>query len=147
MLTTEVILLSSSRSYPFFIPSSSMLLTTISPAPSSAAVTAQSIASSSVFSRPPFTYTLHEPSSFFFTSMESTTHWDPNAIEASRMSWGFLTAAELTDTLSAPFRSIYLKSSIVLTPPPALKGMFMTLATLSTNSREVLRSSFDAVMS
>ena len=41
--------------------------------------------------------------------MDKTTHWLPKRSAASRMRSGRITAAELTDTLSAPARSTWME--------------------------------------
>ena len=56
-------------------------------------------------------------------SMATTTHWEPNSVAISETSSGRSTAAEFTDTLSAPARSSRRASSTVRMPPPMVKGM------------------------
>ena len=53
----------------------------------------------------------------------STTHWAPNTSASSPSSSGRATAAELTETLSAPASSTAWASSTERTPPPMVKGM------------------------
>ena len=51
--------------------------------------------------------------------------------------FGFLTAAELIDTLSAPFLSNTFASFRDETPPPTVKGISRASATLKTRSERV----------
>src|SRR5262245_31291824 len=81
-----------------------MLVSRISPAPRSAPSRAHWTASLPVATRPPFTYTSN-PSPLRFASIASTTHWAPNVSASSFISSGRATAAELTETLSAPASS------------------------------------------
>ena len=60
---------------------------------------------------------------------------------------GFFSAAELTETLSAPARRMRVKSSTVRMPPPTVKGMKMLSATRVTMSTMMSRASEEAVMS
>ena len=60
---------------------------------------------------------------------------------------GRCTAAELTETLSAPARRIAVKSSTVRIPPPTVKGMNTLSATARTISTIILRASLEAVIS
>ena len=73
-LTRRVI----SRSKPAFVPSASMLFSTISPAPSATASRAQATASSPVGLRPPCEKTSHRSGATFLASIETTMHWLPN---------------------------------------------------------------------
>ena len=52
---------------------------------------------------------------------------------------GFDTASVFIATLSAPLFKINLISSIVLRPPPTVRGIEIFLAALSTTSRRLLR--------
>ena len=61
-------------------------------------------------------------------------HCEPNFFELSTTTSGFLTAAVLIDTLSAPQFNNLLISSILLTPPPTVKGTKQFLDVLSTTS-------------
>ena len=63
------------------------------------------------------------------------------------MMWGFFTAAEFTETFSAPARSTARMSATVAMPPPTLKGIKICSATRSTTSRKMPRASAEAVMS
>jgi len=61
-------------------------------------------------------------SPFFFASIATTIHCEPNFFELSKTTFGFSTAAVLIDTLSAPqFNNLFI-SFILLTPPPTVKG-------------------------
>eukprot|EP01022_Parablepharisma_sp_SALTPOND_P016322 TRINITY_DN2380_c0_g1_i1.p1 TRINITY_DN2380_c0_g1~~TRINITY_DN2380_c0_g1_i1.p1 ORF type:complete len:563 (-),score=94.78 TRINITY_DN2380_c0_g1_i1:1050-2738(-) len=141
-----------SSSQPSLVPSASMELRQISPAPRDSPFLAHSTASRPVYLRPPCT-TISQPEgicsdfSTCFTSMPKTTHWDPNAAAPSLMTSGFFTAPELTLTFSAPARSTARMSSRVLMPPPTEKGMKILEATSLTTSRKMLRPSWEAVMS
>ncbi len=55
------------------------------------------------------------------------------------MSSGFFTAAELIETLSAPFFSKIATSSIELIPPPTVNGISIVAATLRTKFARVFR--------
>ena len=138
----------SSISYPAFVPSQSILVSNISPAPSSSAFFAHSSASIPVFTRPPLRYT-SQPllSSRLFASIAQTTHCLPNFSAASLISSGRFIAALFTATLSAPALRIFLKSSTVRIPPPTVNGINTCFATASTISTTVSRASDDAVMS
>ena len=103
------------------MPSASIELSRISPAPSSAARTAQPIASMPVERRPPCVVT-SKPESVRTSgasvpgpqrraSTESTTHWAPNRSAASASSSGRAIAAVFTPHLSAPARSSASKSA------------------------------------
>src|SRR3990167_4587525 len=74
-------------------------------------------------------------------------HWLPNLSDALFTKSGSFTAAVFIDTLSAPASSICLTSSIVLTPPPTVRGTNTSAAVLSTTSIIVFLSSCEAVMS
>ena len=138
---SETVLVSS-ISYPSFVPSQSILVSNISPAPSSYAFIAHSIASIPISTRPPFLKMFQPlPSSLLFASMATTTHWLPNFIAASDISSGFKA------TLSAPSLKTALKSSTVLIPPPTVNGINTVSATLLTISILVALASEDAVIS
>ena len=86
-----------------------------------------------VLFRPPWVKTSHF-SLFFFASIATTIHCDPNLLELSKTTFGFSTAAVLIDTLSAPqFNNLFM-SSILLTPPPTVKGTKHFFDVLSTTS-------------
>ena len=61
-------------------------------------------------------------SPFFFASIATTIHWDPNFFELSITTFEFSTAAVLIETLSAPQLSNLFISSTLLIPPPTVKG-------------------------
>ena len=61
--------------------------------------------------------------SFFFASIATTIHWDPNFFELSKTTAAFWTAAVLIDTLSAPQFNNLLISSIVNIPVIASGGV------------------------
>ena len=95
-LTARVI----GRSYPFLVPSASMLVRTISPAPSRSTSRAQATASRPVGTRPPLMWTSQtsRPSrSTRFGSMFTTMHWLPKRRAALRTNSGSRTAAELIE--------------------------------------------------
>src|SRR6266704_2052905 len=94
------------RSNPALVPSASMLLSTISPAPSETARFAHSTASRPVDFRPPWEKTCHWSGAIFFASIETTMHWLPNFSAPARIRSGLARADELILILSAPARSI-----------------------------------------
>src|SRR5690606_35329759 len=136
----------SSRSKPSFVPSRSIDVRSISPAPSAAPWTAHSTASRPVARRPPLTTTSNR-SFRRRTSMASTTHWRPNCRAHAAIRSGSSTAAVFTDTLSAPARSTAFMSSGLRTPPPTVRGTNTLDAVRRTTSRVVPRSSGVAEMS
>jgi hypothetical protein len=79
--------------------------------------------------------------------MASTTHCAPNTSASSESSSGRATAAEFTDTLSAPASSTACASSTARTPPPIVNGMNTSSAQRRARSAAVSRRSCDAVMS
>ena len=125
-----------------------MLVSKISPAPSSYARLAHCTASIPISILPPCLYMVQPfPSALRFASMAQTTHWLPNLPAASLMTCGLSMAAEFTATLSAPALRMVLKSSTVRMPPPTVNGMNTFSATLRTMSTTVFRLSDDAVIS
>lgn len=80
-------------------------------------------------------------------SSESTSTWLPKRRVISSITSGRVTAAVLTDTLSAPHRSSRSTSSGVRTPPPTVRGMNIFSAVRATTSYMVSRSLEDAVTS
>ena len=74
-------------------------------------------------------------------------HWLPTRLAASLTSFGFLTAAVLIETLSAPAWSMRRTSSTTEIPPPTVSGMKTCSAVRDSTSRISLRFSWDAVMS
>ena len=79
--------------------------------------------------------------------MASTTHWAPNRVASSSTSPGRATAAELTDTLSAPASSTACASATSRTPPPMVNGTNTSSAARRASSTTVPRLSDVAVMS
>ena len=125
-----------------------MLVRSISPAPSSFALTAHSMASRPVSMRPPFLYTFQPlPSTRRLASIATTTHWLPNLSAASLISRGVFMALEFIEILSAPSLRSALKSSTVLMPPPTVNGINTFSATFLTISTTVFLLSLDAVIS
>ena len=141
-------ILVSSLSYPAFVPSQSMLVNRISPAPRRFASIAHSTASKPTSILPPFLYTFHPlPSALRLASIATTTHWLPNLSAASLIRSGVLIAEELMEILSAPSRKIALKSSTVRIPPPTVNGINTFSATFLTISIMIFLASDDAVIS
>ena len=149
------------KSKPDLVPSRSMLVSKISPAPCSAIWVAQATASKPTFLRPPWLNTsqpgpMGKPwaprrssSSAVrrLASMATTMHWAPYLAEASRITCGLAMAAELKLTLSAPALSKRRTSSTTRTPPPTVSGMNTWLATASMMCKMTSRASLVAVMS
>src|SRR5436190_4231889 len=79
--------------------------------------------------------------------MASTTHWAPNTSASSPSSSGRWTAAEFTETLSAPASSTAWASATERMPPPIVKGMNTSWAVRRARSTIVSRFSCEAVMS
>ena len=95
------------RSNPSRVPSRSMLVSRISPAPSSAMHPHQATASSPVARRPPWVNTSQRgeppaPFSTCFASTATTMHCDPKRAAARATNSGSNTAAVLIDTLVGP---------------------------------------------
>ncbi len=135
------------RSKPSRVPSRSMLVSRISPAPARSICRAHSSASIPVGRRPPWVYTSQPPPLRRLASIATTMHWLPTLSEASRTSPGFCTAAVLIETLSAPALSSRRTSSTLRTPPPTVSGMNTRSATASITCTMMSRSSELAVMS
>ena len=130
------------------MPSRSIEVRRISPAPRRSPSAAQATASRPVARRPPCEHTSQpEPSSRRLASIASTTHCDPKISAQRVISAGSASAEELTDTLSAPWESSSCMSSTERTPPPTVRGMKTWSAVRATTSRRILRSSDEAVMS
>ncbi len=89
-----------------------MLVSRISPAPSSATCRHHATASMPVGRRPPWVNTSHRPGPDCLASTATTTHWLPNFCAASRTSSGRATAAELMLHLSVPASSSRRMSSV-----------------------------------
>src|ERR1700722_3465270 len=140
----------SGRSKPWRVPSRSIEVRRISPAPSDTTSWAYSMASIPVELRPPWVKISQrsEPPRFTrLASMATTMHWSPNFSAASLTNSRRLTAAELIEALSAPDRSKVLMSSTVRTPPPTVSGMKQASAVRRTTSSMMPRFSWVAVMS
>src|SRR6185369_10773786 len=137
----------SARSKPFLVPSRSMLVSRISPAPSCSTFFAHSTVSSPVSLRPPWVKTCHLPGATCLASMATTMHCEPTLLEALKTRSGSLTAAVFIDTLSAPALSRRRTSSTLRTPPPTVSGMKTCSAQASTMCRMMSRWSLEAVMS
>ena len=112
----------SGTSKPSFVPSRSMLVSRISPAPRSAPSRAQATASFPVGVRPPWTKTSQPPWPVPRASIARTTACEPKRRATSSSRPGAPTAAVLTATLSAPARRSASASSTVRTPPPTVNG-------------------------
>ena len=123
-----------------------MEVSRISPAPRSSALLAHSTASMPVDLVPPWVKT-SQWSSTLLPSMATTTHCLPKLSAHSEMMSGFFTAAELTDTLSAPALRASLMSSTLLIPPPTVRGTNSFPAVSETMSSMVCLVSREAVMS
>ena len=141
-----------SRSKPSLVPSASIELSRISPAPSCSARLTHQMASMPVDLRPPIVVT-SKPDCVCCSpfsrraSTESTSTWLPKRSATRLISDGSLMAAVLTPTLSAPQRSSESTSSGVRTPPPTVIGMNTCSAVRETTSIIVLRWELDAVTS
>ena len=121
--TASAIARVSSRSYPSRVPSRSMLVSRISPAPSASTSRAQ-VDGVPAGRPPPAVRVDLEPrgrrqpaQSRRLASIATTMHWLPKRSAASRTSSGRATAAVLSDTLSAPARRSVRTSSRL--PEPA----------------------------
>src|ERR1700722_9646022 len=117
-------------SNPWRVPSRSIEVSRISPAPSATTSLAYAMASSPVGLRPPWVKISQRagPAASplwpdpFLASIATTMHWSPNFSAASLTKARLLTAAVLIDTLSAPARSSARMSSMVRTTPPNVTG-------------------------
>ena len=130
-LTRLEILLVSSMSNPALVPSLSMDVSSISPAPSWATFFAHRYASSLVSIRPPFINTLCE-FFVFLASIATTTQELPNLFAACSTKLGFFIAAEFRLILSQPAFKRREISSMLRIPPPTVSGIKSVLATFST---------------
>src|SRR6267378_2145361 len=141
----------SGRSKPCRVPSRSIEVSRISPAPSETTSWAYSMASIPVELRPPWVKISQRspppPRLTRLASIATTMHCSPNFSAACLTNSRLLTAAELIETLSAPYRSSVLMSSMVRTPPPTVSGMKQASAVRRTTSSMVPRFSWVAVMS
>ena len=110
-----------SKSKPVFVPSLSIDVNSISPAPNRSTFFAHSIASKPVSTLPPLIKTF-QLLVFFLASIATTMHWLPNFIEPSLINFGFLIAALFIETLSAPASKKSMIPSTSLIPPPTVSG-------------------------
>ncbi len=131
---------------PSLVPSLSIDVNRISPAPRSSTSLAHSNNLRSVGTLPPTKCTIHSPS-ICLASIATTMHCEPNLATKSLINCGFLTADEFIDTLSAPFCNRTSTSSTEEIPPPTVNGIFTFSATLYTKSANVLRFCSVAEMS
>ena len=140
----------SSRSNPILVPSRSMLVSKISPAPESHIRHAHSTASSPRGVRPPWVYTsqaVGSASGILRASIATTMHCEPKRPAASEINSGRSTADVLIDILSAPTLRRLRIFSTLRTPPPTVSGMNTCLATASTMCKMVSRPLELAVIS
>src|SRR5215475_4138123 len=139
------------RSKPLRVPSRSIEVSRISPAPSATTSRAYAMASIPVGLRPPWVKISQRSASpafdTFLASIATTMHWSPNFSAASLTKPRSFTAAVLIDTLSAPDLSSARMSSMVRTPPPTVSGMKQASAVRRTTSRMMPRFSWLAVIS
>ena len=84
---------------------------------------------------------------FRFASIATTTHCEPNTSASSPISSGRASAAELTETLSAPASRTACASATVRIPPPIVNGMKTSDAVRRARSTIVSRRSCEALMS
>ena len=138
---------SRSRSKPDLVPSRSMLVSRISPAPAAAMRCAQPTASIPVPRRPPWVKTSHRPGPTCRASTATTIAWLPKASAARETNSGSATAALLMLALSAPASSSRRISSTLRMPPPTVSGMKTSAAVRAMTSYIVSRFSCVAPMS
>src|SRR3954451_14852256 len=136
-----------SMSNPLPVPSRSIEVKRISPAPRATTSFAYSTASMPVVLRPPWVKISHLSDATRLASIATTIHWLPNFSAPSLTILRSATAAELIEILSAPASNSWRISSIERTPPPTVSGMKQASAVRRTTSRIVLRFSWLAVMS
>ena len=139
----------SGRLKPCFVPSLSMLVSRISPAPRRCISTAHSTASKPVGVRPPWVKISQRVFSELtaLASTATTMACEPKNPAASLTKSGLVTAAVLMLALSAPALSRRRMSATVRTPPPTVSGMKTCEATSSMTCKIVSRLSEEAVMS
>ncbi len=127
----------------------SQLVSSTSPAPSSAARHAQATASIVVVPIPDRTLTTHRPrfSADSAASMAMTMHCAPKRFAHSVMRSGRATAAVFTPILSAPESMSRAASATARTPPPTVSGIESTRRTRATVCAAVARPSGVAEMS
>jgi hypothetical protein len=131
---------------PFFVPSLSIDVNKISPAPLCSTSFAQSNKSNLVATFPPTKCTFHFPP-ICLASIATTMHCEPNFSANWLIKFGFFTADELIETLSAPDFNNKSTSSTDEIPPPTVNGIFTCWATRSTKFNKVLRFSSVAEIS
>src|SRR6185312_5906379 len=136
----------SSQSKPMPVPSRSMEVSRISPAPQASASLAHPTASLPVGLRPPWTKASKPPFARL-ASIATITACDPKRFPIFVMMEGSAIAAELMLILSAPASKIAAASSNVRTPPPTEKGTNISRAVRRTVSSNVVRFSCVAVIS
>ena len=132
------------RSNPFLVPSRSILVSSISPAPKAVIFSAHSMALMPVGLRPPWVKISQRglsPCSTCLASIATTIHCEPKRCAASRTKSGLLIAAELIATLSAPAFSRLRISCNSRTPPPTVRGINTSPAIRSTVCNVVSRAS------
>src|SRR5258708_20767277 len=156
----------SSQSKPCLVPSQSIEVRSISPAPRDSASRAHSRSFMPAGLRPPFTQISAMLPILFCSSFASVasfavkcfavvrrasiatiTACDPKREAISPIRPGEAMAAELMDTLSAPASKMPAASASVLMPPPTVNGMNNRLAARRTVPIKVPRPSAVAVMS
>src|SRR5438045_1490032 len=146
--TASLTALVSSTSYPAWVPSLSMEVSRISPAPNLWPSAAHSTASRPEGRRPPWLNTSQpDKPSRLRASIASTTHCAPKTSAHRVMRFGSARAAVLTETLSAPCVSSSPMSCTLRTPPPTASGMNTSSAVRATASRRMRRASEEAVIS
>ena len=149
MSTASLMARVSGKLKPILVPSLSMLVSKISPAPRACMLRAHSTASKPVSLRPPWVNTSQRLLSALtaLASMATTMACEPKKLLASFTKSGLVTAAVLMLALSAPALSKRRTSATARTPPPTVKGMNTWLATRSITCNMVSRLSELAVMS
>ena len=103
---------------PPILPSRSTELSTISPAPSSAASAAKSSGSRLAERRALWVTISWPPNIFFLASITTTTLCRPTASLISAISSGLAAAAALSETFSTPSPMIFFACSASRMPPP-----------------------------
>ena len=137
------------RLKPCLVPSRSILVSKISPAPRRCISTAHSTASKPVGLRPPWVKISQRVFSGLtaLASTATTIACEPKKPAASFTKSGLVTAAVLMLALSAPALSRRRISATVRTPPPTVNGIKTCEATASITCKIVSRLSLEAVMS
>ena len=135
-----------SQSKPALVPSRSIEVSMISPAPQAVASRAHKIASRPVGMRPPATNT-SKPRFLRLASMATTTAWEPKRAAIFPISAESFTAAELIAILSAPASNTASASASSRIPPPTVNGINKQRAVRETTSIIMRRLSLVAVIS